>query len=72
MRGKKKDNQCRRCLYRYIAASGEICFCNYILLVGHKRPCEPPPNCTVFRPYNKSERLKLDNARVRREAEQNE
>ena len=66
MKKKKVDKtQCRKCLFRYVSACGEVCFCIYILLAGHPRPCEPSPNCTVYKPYTKKERLKLGRQIVR-------
>lgn len=60
MKKKKVDKtQCRKCLYRYVSACNEVCFCNYILLTGKRRPCEPSPNCTVYKPYTQKERVKL-------------
>ena len=54
---KNNIKQCKKCLYRaYIACSGQEYYCNYSLIMGHSRPCEPSPNCTVFKPYNKKER----------------
>lgn len=54
---KANTSQCKKCLYRSrIANKGEAFFCTYILLTGHSRPCEPSPNCTVFKPYNRKER----------------
>ena len=54
---KNNIKQCKKCLYRaYIACSGQEYYCSYILLMGHRRPCDPSPNCTVFKPYNKKER----------------
>jgi hypothetical protein len=31
--------------------------------MNHRRPCEPSPNCTVFKKYNKKERQELENRR---------
>ena len=58
---KNNISQCKKCLYRaYIACSGQEYYCNYILLMGDRRPCEPSPNCTVFKPYNNKERDRLN------------
>lgn len=49
----KKDKpnitQCRTCRYsaKYSDFSGAV-LCDYIGVTGHRRPCEPSPNCTVY------------------------
>jgi hypothetical protein len=64
-RKKKIDvTQCKGCLYRAAQDTKNKmgCNCVYILLMKHKRPCEPSPNCTVFKNYNKKERQELEGA----------
>jgi hypothetical protein len=59
---KVDDTQCKKCLYRASTHMKTIigCNCQYILLMNQSRPCEPSPNCTVFKKYSKKERLKLE------------
>jgi hypothetical protein len=63
---KKVDiTQCKSCLYRASKRSkNEMgCNCVYIFLMNRRRPCEPSPNCTVFKKYSKKERQELANRR---------
>ena len=62
MKKKVDTTQCKRCLYRAKERTRrEMGFnCVYILLTNKKRPCDPSPNCTVFRKYNKKERQELE------------
>lgn len=58
---KVDTTQCKKCLYRPPKDRGfETIFgCYYIFLMGHRRPSEPSPNCTVFKKYTRKERNKL-------------
>ncbi len=60
-KSKVDKTQCKNCLYRPPGRDElDITFgCFYILLMGHRRPSEPSPNCTVFKEYNREERLKM-------------
>ena len=49
--------QCRTCLYK---SKDKIFGCNYIILTGCRRPCEPSPNCTAYKKYSRREREQLD------------
>lgn len=58
---KVDKKQCKKCLYRPPKGSENAVFgCFYILLTGKRRPCEPSPNCTAFKPYNRKERRELE------------
>lgn len=59
---KVDDTQCTKCLYRASHSMKVIigCNCQYILLMNQRRPCEPSPNCTAFKPYNLKERQKIE------------
>ena len=48
-------SKCNKCIYR--APELMPWECEYILLMGHSRPCEPGDKCTVFK---KGSKLKLD------------
>lgn len=41
------DKACDGCLYYQCLTHGGIWICNYILMRGHRRPCEPGKACTV-------------------------
>lgn len=52
--------QCKKCLYRPAdRPENNIFNCFYIIYMGHRRPCEPSPNCTVFKRYNRKARSEL-------------
>lgn len=55
--------QCKGCLYRASQYEKRVMGnnCSYMFLMNHRRPCEPSPNCTVFKKYNKKERQELVN-----------
>lgn len=52
--------QCRKCLYKSSKETWAFFSCSYIFLTGQRRPCEPSPNCTAFKPYKRKERLKME------------
>ena len=53
--------QCEKCLYRpTLSDSNFHVGCAYIFLMGHRRPSEPSPNCTVFKKFNKKDRQKIE------------
>jgi hypothetical protein len=52
-------DQCKACLYR-ANFKYDVFNCLYILFVGQSRGCEPSPNCTKYKKYNKRERKKLE------------
>ncbi len=54
--------QCRTCLYRAANTehSNQTHNCEYILLVGHMRPSQPSPKCTVYERYDKKKRDELE------------
>ena len=62
MKKKVDTTQCKLCLYRATERTRlEMGFnCVYILLMNKKRPSEPSPNCTAFKPYDPKERRELD------------
>ena len=61
-KNKVDTTQCRGCLYRasYRTRMEMGCNCVYILLMNKKRPSEPSPNCTAFKPYDPKERQELN------------
>lgn len=64
--------QCRTCLYRPTETERQEgnFGCAYIILTEHRRPSEPSPNCTAYKPYTKAERKRLeDRLRWKREFE---
>lgn len=38
-------SQCKTCIYRGVFTQS----CDYYFIVGHRRPSEPSPNCTVYK-----------------------
>lgn len=43
------NTQCKTCKYRYrVQSNVNEYLCDYLSIVGHMRPCEPSPNCTVY------------------------
>lgn len=41
------DNKnCQNCIY-FQGTSDCVCTCDYILITGRKRPCDPGEGCTV-------------------------
>lgn len=45
-------SQCITCLYR-TTIDGNLTMCNYMGIMGHSRPCEPSPDCTVYKKSRK-------------------
>ena len=44
-----KNVQCKTCKYGWKMRNGtDNYLCDYLEITGHKRPCEPSPNCTVY------------------------
>ncbi len=58
-RKKADTTQCRTCLYRTQEDDRDY-FCYYIALTGHRRPCEPSPDCTAYERYSKKKRDRLE------------
>lgn len=46
MADKVCDRYCQKCIY-YVVASYEVLCCNYYLITGKRRPCDPGTGCTV-------------------------
>lgn len=40
--------KCRSCVYR-ADFNGDVC-CYYCVIMKHRRPCPPGPDCTVYEP----------------------
>lgn len=59
---KTDGSQCRTCLCRSTSRNNlSLGFlCEYILLMGSSRPCEPSPNCLVYKKFNRQERADLE------------
>lgn len=54
MREIKTHLLCEHTDCRYVGTFGtKVCYCNYIGIVGHKRPCKATPDCIC---YEKGER----------------
>lgn len=49
-----KSNKCKKCIYR--APEDTPWLCEYILIVGHRRKCEPGDKCTE---YKKGKRINM-------------
>ena len=45
---RRRPKPCRGCIYAGWTSSGDAC-CDYILIVGRRRPCPPGKECTVKR-----------------------
>lgn len=59
--------RCMRCVY-FHGKADENCCCNYIFDRGHRRPCPPGKDCTVYRP--RAGRRNLRNIPKRQRKEQ--
>lgn len=44
---KAHKKRCKQCIYRYRGTGGAGCYCQYILVTGHRRPC-PAEDCKVY------------------------
>lgn len=51
----RQDHPCKGCVYFFGRAEGNEC-CNYIFIVGHRRPCPPGKDCTEKRTYPEEEK----------------
>lgn len=46
----KRKHPCNGCRFYFGAYTK---FCNYIFLIGHRRPCPPGKGCTAKEPVDK-------------------
>lgn len=54
----KHKHPCTGCRYFFGAYEGVRC-CNYIFVVGHRRPCPPGKECTEHTKYAAVRRMRL-------------